>query len=206
MWSRSDNVALLLIPEEAECVIKMIRAKGEATKVHLIAHAAPITRNMLHFDDLSYYALPPVPAGYKFPSWLTIELGIFSGRLYLSFPGTKSLKAYLGVRSGSGEVDPGHQRLEEDVGACAFVKNPMAFLPEWLALRRKTQDVVHTPMGYILQGRPLHESHPFFMENTTAGQESAGSLAPSGTATGLDEDGTDDDEDSGSDNEWPRHG
>lgn len=30
---------------------------------------------------------------------------------------------------------------------------------------------MHTPMGYICQGRPVHESHPFFVaESADAGE------------------------------------
>lgn len=39
---------------------------------------------MLHFNGLSYYVLPRLPDGYKAPDWLSIELGIFAGRLYIN--------------------------------------------------------------------------------------------------------------------------
>lgn len=63
--------------------------------VHLITYAAPITKNMLHFNGLSYYILPRLPDGYIAPDWLSIELGIFAGRLYINFPEYTPLTNYL---------------------------------------------------------------------------------------------------------------
>lgn len=38
----------------------------------------------------------------------------------------------------------------------------VGFLIEWLSLRRKGQDIMHTPIGYVCQGRPLNREHGFF--------------------------------------------
>src|SRR3954471_2268109 len=57
--------------------------------------------------------------------------------------------------------------------AQSFTTKPLTFLQEWLAVRRKGQDFVHTPMGQVCQGKPLLENHPFFLkyENSESKKE-----------------------------------
>ncbi|TGO44474.1 hypothetical protein BCON_0512g00030 [Botryotinia convoluta] len=83
LWSPSNETALIVIPEEVELLIPMIRTARKPI-VHLITYAAPITKSMQHFNGLSYYVLPSLLNGYKIPEWLSIELGIFAGRLYIN--------------------------------------------------------------------------------------------------------------------------
>jgi hypothetical protein len=113
---------------------------------------------MLHFNELSYYVLPRLPVGYRVPDWFSIELGIFAGRLYINFPECAPLMKYLQLADKI-HIDA-QQTNGKHVGI--FTKNPVNFLLEWLTLCRKGQDIMHTPMGYVCQGRPLHESHAFF--------------------------------------------
>lgn len=139
---------------------------------------------MVHFNGLSYYVLPRLPVDYTAPDWLSIELGIFAGRLYIDFPECAPLTKYLQLAD---IADPeAQQRNSEHVGV--FTKNPVGFLLEWLTLRRKGQDIVHTPMGYICHGRPLHERHPFFVARRVDAEEV---VAPSveGRRTGGNVDG-----------------
>ena len=136
-------------------MIPIIRA-ARKPKVHLITYAAPVTKNMLHFNRLSYYVLPRLPVGYTAPDWFSIELGIFAGRLYINFPECAPLTKYLQLTD---KTDTEAPQSNSDV----FTMNPVDFLLEWLTLCRKGQDIMHTPMGYVCQGRPLHESHPFFV-------------------------------------------
>jgi hypothetical protein len=44
----------------------------------------------------------------------------------------------------------------------SFSPRPLTFLQQWLAVRRHGQDFVHTPMGFLTQGKALQASHPFF--------------------------------------------
>lgn len=166
-----NETALIVISEEAELLIPVIRAERQP-KVHLIAYAAAITKNTLHFNELSYYVLPRLPVGYKAPSWLSIELGIFAGRLYLNFPEYASLMRYLQL------TDKTNSKVQQNSveQVCVFTKSPVSFLLEWLTLRRKGQNITNTPMGYVCQRRPLHQSHPFF-EARRAGAEDV--IAPS---------------------------
>lgn len=113
--------------------------------VHLITDAAPVTKNMLHFNGLSYYVLSRLPDGYIAPDWLSIELGIFAGRLYINFPEYAALTNYLQLADKTGTNSP--QSRTEHVGISP--KNPVDFLLEWLMVCRKEQDIMHTPMGYI---------------------------------------------------------
>ena len=142
---------------------------------------------MLHFNRLTYYAMPELPPGWKAPLWLSLELGIFAGRLYFEYDEYSALRTYLGFgdaaettttiddivapaetygheADGLGD-DAAADEAETDTGARrarSFTARPLTFLQEWLAVRRKGQDFAHTPMGHVCQGKPLAASHPFF--------------------------------------------
>jgi hypothetical protein len=158
LWSPSNETALIVISEEVELLIPIIRAATEP-KVHLMTYAAPVTKTMLHFNGLRYYVLPRLPVNYTVPDWLSIELGIFAGRLYFNFSEVGPLARYLRLAEKT-NTEPVHSSKEH---GAVFTKNPIDFLLEWLPFRRMGQDILHTPMGYICQGRPLHENHPFFV-------------------------------------------
>jgi len=190
LWNPWNQTALIIIPEEAELLIPVIRAERQP-KVHLIAYAAPFTKNMLHFNGLSYYVLPSLPNSCTAPDWLSIELGIFAGRLYIDFTECVPLKKYLRLVD---KTDTGPPRNSiEQLGA--FTKDPVSFLLEWLTLRRKGQDIMHTPMGYICQGRPLDESHPFFIARRADDEDvvapSVGDRRTNGNIDGAEDGGTD---------------
>jgi hypothetical protein len=105
---------------------------------------------MLSFDSLRYYSLPPLPADYTFPIWFRVELGILAGRLY-GDPGELDLVArYLRPTSEVTEIGSG-----DAASLVGLADDPAAFMLEWLTLRRKAQDVLHTPMGQICMGRTL---------------------------------------------------
>nr|WNZ75847.1 hypothetical protein [Trichoderma harzianum] len=147
LWSPSTQTALVIIPEEAELLIPKLRLAQNKAKVHLIAYAAPITRAMVHFNNLRYYSLPPIPLGATFPTWLKVELGILSGRLYTDYDEWKLICDYF-RGSPRGNISRG-------------------FLLEWLGLCCRALDVLHTPMGYICLDRMATEMHPFFVQNAT---------------------------------------
>lgn len=147
-------------------MIPIIRAQKQP-KVHLIVHAAPTTKNMRHFNDLSYIVFPHLPKDHKIPSWLSLELGIFSGRLYFQFPEYALLMRYLAGGELPTLMEIRRERLSristgETTERIQFATNPLAFLTEWLTLRRKEHDIMNTPMGYICQKRILDSKHSFF--------------------------------------------
>lgn len=111
------------------------------------------------FNTLQYLTIPanqdPLPA------WVSIEVGIIAGRLYFEYHEYESLLAWLGIGKVSNSKDAVRRGL--------WINNPLKFLLEWLTYRRQTADILHTPMGYVCQGRALHATHTFF--NSTANPE-----------------------------------
>ncbi|KAI4942649.1 hypothetical protein J4E91_009818 [Alternaria rosae] len=159
LWSTISQQALLVSPEEANQLIPIMQeqqALQDNVNVHLIIYAAPVTRRMLHFNQLDYYAIPALPADFQAPVWLRVEMGLFAGRLYLEWDEYYLLLEYLGLDENLS------QHPEKD----AFAKKPLTFVHEWLAQRRKGQDFEHTPMGFVTTGKPLTENHPFFRKLT----------------------------------------
>ncbi|KAJ4372947.1 hypothetical protein N0V83_003238 [Neocucurbitaria cava] len=157
VWSSISQKALVVSPEEANELTPILRSStshevdGDGS-VHLIVYAAPVTRRMLHFNRLDYYAVPSLPSDFKAPTWLRIELGLLSGRLHLEWDEYYELLGYLGLS----------QDLSLDSQKQAFAQKPLTFLHEWIALRRKGQDFEQTPMGFVTTGKPLTANHAFF--------------------------------------------
>ncbi|KAJ9667427.1 hypothetical protein H2201_002295 [Coniosporium apollinis] len=217
LWSSVTETAILVIPEEAELIIPLVY-QNQKSPTHLLTYSVPVTRKMLHFNSLDYYAMPGLPADWQAPMWLKIELGIFAGRLYFEYDEYDELRKFLGLHDaaalrgettadaaapaeldGTNEpVDDAVDEKETDAAAGqmqSFTNKPLSFLQEWLAVRRKGQEFVHTPMGYVCQGKSLTGKHPFFSRTTTDG---AARPAPVGMAkdqgkevtdtSGVDED------------------
>ncbi|KAK6953233.1 hypothetical protein Daesc_005533 [Daldinia eschscholtzii] len=158
LWSPSAQTALVIIPEEAELLIPWLRGTTRSPRVHLIAYAAPVTKTMERFNTLQYYSLPALPPACKFPEWLRFELGVLGGRLYVSLAEWDPLSRYL--QSSFEKTDElsregSNPTQAEAATPTPFADDPSSFLLEWLTLLRKTQDVLHTPMGYICTGRAL---------------------------------------------------
>ncbi|KAL4903827.1 hypothetical protein BDW74DRAFT_185914 [Aspergillus multicolor] len=157
LYNTVTETALIVIPEEAEELIPIMR-DSLPLNTHLILYAAPWTKSMLHFNDLTYYSLPSLPADWKPPVWLPFELGIIAGRLYFPFSEYADISDPLYSLSGV----PG----EEDETLNSWTKNRLNFLQEWLGIHRQGQDITDTPMGYICQNWPLRAGHPFFATRT----------------------------------------
>ncbi|KAI1337630.1 hypothetical protein F5Y15DRAFT_389781 [Xylariaceae sp. FL0016] len=156
LWSPSRQTALVVIPEEVELLIPMLRHAGSRSPTFLIRYSAPITKAMLSFNQLDYYTLPQLPADHVFPQWLRFELGILAGRLYVEASEWDSLSSY--IRPSSVQVNESTSSSEY---SAKFCEDPASFLTEWLTLRRKNQDILQTPMGYICTGRSVNANHPF---------------------------------------------
>jgi hypothetical protein len=120
LWSLVSQQALVVSPEEANELIPLLRRStsfGTQGRVHLIVYSAPVTRRMLQFNQLEYYATPPLPADFKAPIWLRVELGIFAGRLYMEWDEYYELLGYLGLDK---ELSPHAEKQ-------AFAKKPLTF-------------------------------------------------------------------------------
>ncbi|KAF2133722.1 hypothetical protein P153DRAFT_330168 [Dothidotthia symphoricarpi CBS 119687] len=202
LWSRAVEIGLLVSPEEANLLIPILRGIRRPV-CHLITYAAPITRRMLHFNKLDYYAIPPLPTSFKIPIWLTVVLGIFAGRLYFDWDEYEETMAYLGIRTGDSGNDEESQGTQHE----AFAEEPLAFLHDWLAIRRKGQDFEHTPMGFITTGKPLSADHPFFSTAEDKSElESKFSMAAHTTQITEEDEESDDDEDHGKEHLFQHNG
>lgn len=195
LWSCAGGVGLLISREEANYLIPILRhafVQNEPV-CHLIIYAAPITRRMLQFNNMDYYAIPPLPTGFKAPTWLKVELGIFAGRLYFEWDEYEDIMSYLGIQTREDEDEQDLQTVPKE----AFATKPLAFLHEWLSIRRKGQDFEHAPMGFITTGKPLSKDHPFFAG--AANKEDDSEHHPVARLTKANDD-TDDDSDDDDDN------
>jgi hypothetical protein len=59
---------------------------------------------MLQFNNLDYYAVPPLPLGWSAPMWLRIQVGIFAGRLYFPFEELGHIRDFLGLGNDDGST------------------------------------------------------------------------------------------------------
>ncbi|KAI1495818.1 hypothetical protein F5X99DRAFT_422623 [Biscogniauxia marginata] len=159
LWSPSTQTALVVIPEEVELLIPTLRLAVDKPAVHLIAYAAPVTKAMLAFNNFDYYSLPQLPTNHAFPEWFRVELGILAGRLYIDFAEWDSIASFLRPAPTATDVSP-ERNTKPETSTC-FSRDASAFVMEWLTLRRRNQDILHTPMGYLCTGRTLEEGHPF---------------------------------------------
>ncbi|KKK23305.1 hypothetical protein ARAM_007454 [Aspergillus rambellii] len=165
LFNTRMEIALVIILEEAEELIPIMH-NLVSLDVHLMVYAAPVSRSMLNFNDLTYYALPSLPEGWKPPSWLPFELGILAGRLYFEFNEYHELLDRL--HSVSETAD---DKNAECSSVWAIAKSRLGFLQEWLSVRRQGQDITHTPMGYVCQDLQLRSDHPFFASTVITGQD-----------------------------------
>jgi hypothetical protein len=162
-------------------VIPLLRSQLLPPKIHLLAYSAPVTKKMLQFSGMRYYSMPPLQSEHIIPQRLTIEVGILAGRLYLQHDECAPLIEYIDSASI-------HRRSD------ATATETIAFILEWLSLRRKGQDIMHTPLGYVCQGRPLGIEHAFFMTNRASDSHVAKLYHTSQGITETQEDEDDDDE------------
>ncbi|KAF2396522.1 hypothetical protein EJ06DRAFT_222752 [Trichodelitschia bisporula] len=170
LWCPSTQTALVVIPEEAEELIPIVR-KANHAQVHLVIYSAPVTKRMLHFNDLTFYSLPSLRRGWKAPLWLRIHLGILAGRLYFEFEEHGELTRVLGLGDDPVDAHRGSQIDRADDGETRLNSRLRSFVQDWLAIRRNGQDFTHTPMGYLCQGWTLRPEHPFFTESTQSEAE-----------------------------------
>lgn len=197
LYAPRTQTALVLIPEEADIAIPMLRAAENRSPVHLIPYASPVTRNMTSLGRLTYYAFPSLPKSTKIPDWLTIEIGILAGRLYFDFTEHGAIVKYLQAdraNEAEGEGADADCRptslLVDGNTEVEFAKNPLAFVLDWLTQRRRGQDITHTPMGYVCQRRKLSAEHPFF-RSSEAEMSEVGGTSPKRRSDEEDESDSD---------------
>ncbi|CVK86307.1 uncharacterized protein FPRN_06247 [Fusarium proliferatum] len=205
IWSSVAEIAVIIMPEEAEALIPIMRNSGVPT--HLLVYSAPITRKMLRFNDLTFHSIPPLPIDWKAPKWLRVELGIYAGRLYFDWDEYDAMCSLLGIQSDElGNQAQDEEPTETDTDAETetykpqtdlehkLAKSPLTFLQEWLAVRRRGQDFAHSPMGFVSQGKRLQEDHVFFKAaEIDNGISEETVLAPVRLSSSVENDGQDDD-------------
>ena len=213
LWSSVTEIAMIVNPEEAECLIPLLQS-AQGLPTYLLTYCAPVTRKMLQFNDLKFYTIPAFPKSWEAPTWLKVELGLFAGRLYFDFSEYELLCQYLGVQEAFAGLEEENEDdldlnplaidviVEETPGKelKVFARKPLTFMHEWLALRRKGQDFSSTPMGHMCQGKPLKSDHPFFMkpltrEIDTAQVRGLGAVKGSQEDDDIDDEFADDDDD-----------
>lgn len=188
LWSRKSETAIVIIPEEAEIILTMLRSGLVAAEVYLLTYAAPTTRKMIAFYSMSFHNLSPTSQEVMLPTWLRVQVFLLAGGLYFNWNDHQALCDFLGIQAAgtvtTEDVPDLHNMQdanEDDVDECRldsprsptravwpFTARPLTFLQEWLSVRRRGQDFAHSPMGFIAQGKPLQGSHPFFCESDTA--------------------------------------
>lgn len=160
--------------------------------VWLLGYTAPVTKSMHVFNCLSYLAVPNWPRNSTLPTWLSIEVGILSGRLYFEFSEYNALLSWLGVH-------PDEQQSASSTGI--RISEPLQFLQEWVTYRRQTDDILNTPVGFVCQRQHLHEGHFFFLGHESNYESAASISSDEPRLEETDEDGDADDTESTDDAE-----
>lgn len=168
LWSPLTDTALVVIPEEAELLLMTLRTYGNP--VSMLTYAAPVTKTMWRFNTLNYFTIPTRDDAPSFPPWLAIETGVLAGRLYFSYSEYAHLVSWLGInkRDLPAAIQDASSLETHLTARGLFIDRPLKFLLEWLTYRRQTQDIMHTPMGFLCQGKKLDPGHSFFASATTS--------------------------------------
>ncbi|KAI0003525.1 hypothetical protein F4779DRAFT_621832 [Xylariaceae sp. FL0662B] len=162
LYSSLPEAAVIVTPEEAESLIEIMREterEGLARPTYLLTYAAPVTRRMMHFNDLKYYTIPPVPDDWVPPEWLKTELGFFAGRLYFDWSEYGNICSLLGVdmfapmmENESSETESTDQRTTSAVESCTeATSDPSTTLDATKAIiptRLQTHTAGLTPKPY----------------------------------------------------------
>jgi hypothetical protein len=158
---------LIIIPEEAELLLpKLRRIRSPIT--FLLTYTAPVTRSLLEVGTLAYYPVPTAKEELAIASWLSIEIGLMAGRLYLPYDQYTQLRTCLEVNEKAepplitDDVLHSRKHILPNFGTLN-AKSLTKFLTEWLPHRSRSSDIMHTPMGYLIRNRHLPENHPFFI-------------------------------------------
>lgn len=212
----------------------------EDPRVYLVNYMAPVTKRMLsNFGNLDFHSTPPMPTGFKAPTWLTVQLGLIAGRLYFEWHEYQELRGFLGltdddlidgdeavemddtsseeefaitgdddVEKDDTDVSESTNKIERSAGkrivsggaksgtekdkVYKFTAKPRAFLLEWTAMRRKQQDIAHSPVGFVALGKALEETHSFFTKHNDSEAVQKMAMAGSGEEVEEGEDHEDD--------------
>jgi len=157
------QTALVIISQfEANSLLPAIRSSSH---VRLHVYTPRTTKNMLVFDDLRFYCVPPLPQGDSSLSLLKpliTQLNVFAGQLYpTTYEDYQELCDFLGIdidvqgvqQAESDGFVQWHHRTVYGTSGSPFITSPVPFLKALMSLRRKHQDFERTPIGKLLAGR-----------------------------------------------------
>ncbi|KAF4435229.1 very large low complexity [Fusarium acutatum] len=167
LWRPGIEIALIVIPEEAELLLPKLRRIPTPT-TFLLTYTSPFTRSLLEVGTLSYYPVPTPKKELVIPSWLSIEIGLMAGRLYIPYDQYMQLRSCLifDERAEASVIKDDAHRSRKHILPNFGILNPQSlskFLTEWIIHRSRSSDIMHTPMGYLIENRDLPENHPFFV-------------------------------------------
>ncbi|KAF8464761.1 hypothetical protein JB92DRAFT_3064074 [Gautieria morchelliformis] len=168
---RSDvepDMLLLISPFEANELLPEIR---QSQHVHLHCYSPRVSRQVPSFEDLTFFAVPPLQE-FTIPASRTIhELNLFAGQLFFHNRSSfKDVCHMLGLHLGEipdelkegvdavGYVMDEHARERLGIRECAFHASPIRLLCDLIRWRRKGQGYTLTHVGQILHGNNLKES------------------------------------------------
>ncbi|KAK8856364.1 hypothetical protein PGQ11_012276 [Apiospora arundinis] len=161
LWSTFSETGIVIIREEAEKLVDSLREQVNP-KVYLVTYAATVTKAMDALGRMSFYTIPSLPTGYEYPRWLSLEVGIFAGRLYLDFESWTMIAKQLqdGSIKDDGKHEPGK----------LVARDPRGFLLDWLTFRRQ-----------------LTKDHAFFVEAVAEPMPLDKSVDSEASASGTDD-------------------
>ncbi|KAF5250791.1 hypothetical protein FANTH_4063 [Fusarium anthophilum] len=166
LWRPDIQTALVVIPEEAELLLPILRRIRTPT-TFLLTYTSPFTKSLLEVGTLAYFPIPTPEKELVIPSWLSIEIGIMAGRLYLPYDQYTQLRSCLNVDKTAetlATMDDAHRSMKHILPNFGIL-NPQSlskFLSEWISYRSQSSDITHTAMGYLIGNQDLPDNHPFF--------------------------------------------
>ncbi|KAK7960428.1 hypothetical protein PG988_011642 [Apiospora saccharicola] len=191
LYSPSPESAVLVTPEEAEDLIPMLRDAATPTYLLTYAAPVTrrmVCFNSLKFFSIpplpESWSAPPdlvvelgLFAGRLYFDWneytaVCKVLGIdetMTTKEEFQYTSTEddttspaeesSTDAASSIPALDGPTDT---KNVANLGPTGFTSKPFTFIREWLSVRRRGQDIAHSPMGFIANGKPLHADLPFF--------------------------------------------
>lgn len=168
-----DAPLVILAPHEVNELIPKIKELG---KVSLHVFSAKTTKSMPSLERLTYCS---IPSGFKPEPTVAqrIQLNLFSGSLYLedwsdykflcSFLGTASRQPREGIIvQMDGFIDITERSKLGINGVSPFLKSPIPFLLQIIAMRRRGNSFEQSHLGRILHGKLLQrEDFPGFEDD-----------------------------------------
>ena len=157
-----SSVAIVISPYEANALLPDIR---KSNKVRLHIYTPKITASMRSFSDLTFYTIPESPTiAWTCPAHIRTALNLFAGQLYFD---SKEEYDSVCVLFALSMAHPDAKEIEVD----GFVLPPyrtgkssplsvsvIATFKRLISLRRKRMGYDQTPVGRVLDARPLKDS------------------------------------------------